>query len=270
MKDNDSPQKGQLGLAPNAAPRGELPWLDAIMKRLLAPDGCPWDREQSLETLRPYLIEECYEVLDAIDSGDRDAHCEELGDVLLQIVFQARLAEIPLEDVVSAIGDKLIRRHPHVFGELHVRDADEVLVNWDRIKAEEKGDKRKSAVDGIPRSLPALHGAHELTRKAARAGFRWREIAGARAKLAEELSEADEAAASGDDAALRHEVGDVLFAAAAWARQLGVQPEDALRQANERFERRFRSLESELLAEGRTLEACEEEELLRRWREGSR
>lgn len=246
--------------------RGELGWLAGIMRRLLGPGGCPWDREQTLDSLRPYLIEECYEVLDAIDAGDPDAHTEELGDLLLQIVFQAQLADIALRDVILAIGDKLIRRHPHVFGDVDVADADEVLVNWEAIKRREKGESRRSAIDGVPRSLPALHRAHELTRKAAKVGFRWRSPEGARAKLTEELAEADAAAAAGDTQELRAEVGDALFALAAWARQLGVQPEDALRQANERFERRFRALERAYDDAGDALKEADEAQLLARWR----
>jgi tetrapyrrole methylase family protein/MazG family protein len=247
--------------------RGELGWLAGIMRRLLGPGGCPWDQEQTLDSLRPYLIEECYEVLDAIDAGDRDAHTEELGDLLLQIVFQAQLAQVELRDVVLSIGDKLIRRHPHVFGDVDVADADEVLVNWEAIKKQEKGETRRSAIDGVPRSLPALHRAHELTRKAAKVGFRWRSPEGARAKLKEELAEADAAAAGDDVHALRAEVGDALFALAAWARQLGVQPEDALRQANERFDRRFRALETAYDDSGDSLREADEAQLLARWRE---
>ncbi len=246
--------------------RGELGWLAGIMRRLLGPGGCPWDQEQTLDTLRPYLIEECYEVLDAIDAGDRDAHTEELGDLLLQIVFQAELGDIALRDVIVAIGDKLIRRHPHVFGDVEVADADEVLVNWEAIKQREKGEERRSAIDGVPRSLPALHQTHELTRKAAKVGFRWRSPQGARDKLAEELAEADGAAARGDARQLRAEIGDALFALAAWARELGVQPEDALRQANERFERRFRALEGAYEEGGEAMKDADEEQLLARWR----
>jgi MazG family protein len=201
---------------------GKLAWLVEIMQRLLAPDGCPWDREQTLQTLRPYLIEECYEVLDAIDSGDKDAHTEELGDLMLQIVFQAALANIEMKAVICSIGEKLIRRHPHVFGETNVDSADQVVENWDAIKAREKGEARKSALDGVPRSLPNLHRAHELVRKARKVGFRFESEKEARQKALEELQELDSAVDEADNDAIRHEVGDLLFAISAWAKQLGV------------------------------------------------
>ncbi len=253
-----------------AQKRGELSWLIAIMTRLLGPGGCPWDQEQTLDSLRPYLIEECYEVLDAIDAGDPSEHTEELGDLLLQIVFQAALATIDMRDVILAIGDKLIQRHPHVFGDVEVKNADEVLVNWDKIKIGEKakkGDTRRGALAGVPRSLPSLHRAHELTRKAAKVGFRWRDPADARAKVNEELAEADEALEHGDEHAIRVEIGDALFALAAWARALGVQPEDALRQADDRFEARFSALEDAFAAEDRVIADADEAELLARWRQ---
>ncbi|MBW2732819.1 MAG: nucleoside triphosphate pyrophosphohydrolase [Deltaproteobacteria bacterium] len=237
------------------------------MKRLLGPDGCPWDHEQTLETLKPFLIEECYELIDAIDSGEPRAHCEELGDVLLQIVFQSELAGFEMGAVIQGIGDKLIRRHPHVFGDVEVADADEVLVNWEAIKAKEKAATRKSTLDGVPRGLPALHRSHELTRKAAKAGFRWRDSEKAREKVGEELAEVDEALSTGDTEAARREVGDLLFSVAAWAREMGIQPEDALRLANERFDKRFRYLEAKVLKAGGDMRECEESELLLRWLE---
>lgn len=234
-----------------------LPWLAALMQRLLGPGGCPWDQQQTLQTLRPYLLEEAYEVLEAIDAGRRDEHCEELGDLLLQIVFQAALAGIALDEVVRSIGDKLIRRHPHVFGDATVRDADEVLVNWERIKATEHGPRqRQSVLDGIPRALPALHRSHELTRKAARLGLGWPDAAAARARLAQTLLRADEALLGADEAlragegaapsAGRHgAVGELLLAVADWARLQGLEPEQALRDANTRFAQRVRALEGE-------------------------
>lgn len=246
----------------------DLQWLVDIMRRLLAPDGCPWDREQTLQTLRPYLVEECYELLEAIDSGDRAHHCEELGDLLLQIVFQAELATISTDEIIRTIGDKLIRRHPHVFGEVHVRDAEEVVTNWEVIKAQEQGNrKRESALDGVPAALPALHRGHQLLRKAARAGFVWPAPRDARAKVDEELDEVDHAVAARDPAAAHEEIGDLLLAVTCWANQLGVEPEQALRDANRRFERRFRKLERAAAADcGTSLAECPPDRLRELWR----
>lgn len=247
---------------------GELEWFIAIMRRLLGPEGCPWDREQTLETLRPFLIEECYEVLDAIAAGDPAAHQEELGDLLLQIVFQSELARLEMAAVIRGIGEKLIRRHPHVFGEVTVSGSDEVLVNWDKIKAGEKGQQKpKSALAGVPRALPALHRSHELVRKAARVGFRWPNPSAARTKAMEELAELDEAVAEGEPAAISHEAGDLLWAVAVWVRELGIQPEDALRQAADRFERRFGAMEAAVNEAGNALKDLPLEQQLARWQE---
>ncbi|MBK8482602.1 MAG: MazG family protein [Proteobacteria bacterium] len=225
------------------------------MQRLLGPGGCPWDQQQTLQTLRPYLLEEAYEVLEAIDAGRRDQHCEELGDLLLQIVFQAALAGIALDDVVRSIGDKLIRRHPHVFGEATVRDADEVLVNWERIKATEPGkEQRSSVLDGVPGALPALQRSHELTRKAARLGLSLRDAAAARARIERTLAQADAAMPTTDAPAKRGlapsvsaqvAAGELLLAIADWSRLHGVEPEQALRDANNRFAQRVRAIECE-------------------------
>jgi MazG family protein len=242
---------------------GSLPWLASIMQRLLAPDGCPWDREQTLETLRPFLIEEAYEVLDAIEDGDRSHHTEELGDLLFQIVFQAALARISVEDVVRAVGEKLIRRHPHVFGDATVRDAQQVIVNWERIKQEEKrGEgKAKGVLDGVPRSMPALARAFRLTRKAARVGFDWPDVPAVRAKVAEELGELDAAVVESEGGSrVDHELGDLLFAVVNWGRKLGIDPEESLRRANARFEGRFAYVEEQLVRRGKTpLESTLEE-----------
>lgn len=257
------PQAGRAGaLCDGAAAAGStpangalLPWLAALMQRLLGPGGCPWDQQQTLQTLRPYLLEEAYEVLEAIDAGTRDQHCEELGDLLLQIVFQAALAGIALDDVVRSIGDKLIRRHPHVFGEATVRDADEVLVNWERIKATEPGNEQRSSVlDGVPGALPALQRSHELTRKAARLGLSLRDTSAARARIAHTLAQADAALPTADapakrgaapSASAQEAAGELLLAIADWSRLHGIEPEQALRDANSRFARRVRAIESE-------------------------
>ncbi len=243
--------------------------LVAIMARLRGPDGCPWDREQTLATLRPYVLEETYEVLEAIDAGDGAAHREELGDLLLQIVFQARIAEeegrFDLAGVADAISEKLLSRHPHVFGENardadarpaagagEVRDADGVLRQWAALKRKEneKKGRGKSVLEGVPREMPALARAERLTEKASRVGFDWPDVAGARAKLDEEVRELDEAIAEGDRAHVEDEVGDVLFAVANLARKLGVPPEEALRGTLARFVSRFEYVEDALARRG--------------------
>jgi MazG family protein len=223
--------------------------LLAIMARLRGPGGCPWDREQTLATLRPYLLEETYEVLEAIDAGDAREHCAELGDLLLQIVFQAQLAreagQFAFEDVAEAISDKLVSRHPHVFGDADVKDAEGVLKQWAALKKKEnqaKG-KGKSVLEGVPRELPALARAERLTEKASRIGFDWPDAGGARAKVTEELGELDRAMASGDRSEIEHELGDVLFAVANLARKLSLPPEEALRGAIGRFIQRFEHVE---------------------------
>jgi MazG family protein len=230
--------------------------LLAIMQRLRAPGGCPWDREQTLQTLRPYVLEETYEVLEAIDGGDVAAHREELGDLLLQIVFQAELRReagaFEFADVADAISDKLVSRHPHVFGDATVADAEGVLRQWSALKREEKRRKGggQSVLEGVPREMPALARADRLTEKASRIGFDWPDAAGARAKVAEELGELDEAIASGDRVAVEHELGDALFALANLGRKLGVAPEEALRATVGRFVSRFTHVEQELERRG--------------------
>jgi MazG family protein len=247
--------------------------LIAIMQRLLAPDGCPWDREQTLQTLKPYLIEEAYEVLEAIDTDDAAEHCEELGDLLFQIVFQAALREqegkFGIEDVVDAIATKMRRRHPHVFGELKVKDSDEVLANWGKLKAaehEEKGKVRR-ALDGVPIDLPALLRAQRIGEKAAAVGFDWPDVAGVRDKVDEELREIDEAIARGNKDEIEHELGDLLLAVSRLSAKLGVAPEDALRTALRRFTGRFEAMESEILAQGKSLKESTLEEMDRVWDE---
>ncbi len=230
--------------------------LLSIMERLRGPDGCPWDREQTLKTLRPYVLEETYEVLEAIDGGDPREHCEELGDLLLQIVFQAQLAKeerrFDFADVAEAISNKLVSRHPHVFGDAQVKDAEGVLRQWAALKREEKKAKGAghSALEGVPREMPALARADRLTEKASRVGFDWPDVGGARAKLAEELAELDEAVEAGDRDAVEHELGDVLFAAANVGRKLGLAPEEALRGAVSRFISRVSHVERELARRG--------------------
>ncbi len=243
--------------------------LLAVMARLRGPDGCPWDREQTLATLRPYVLEETYEVLEAIESGDPAAHREELGDLLLQIVFQARLAEeegrFDFADVADAISGKLLSRHPHVFGagatdpqarpapdDPQARDADAVLRQWASLKKQENQAKGRgrSVLEGVPREMPSLARAERLAEKASRVGFDWPDAAGARAKVDEELRELDEAITSGDPARTEDELGDVLFAVANLARKLGAPPEEALRRALGRFVARFEYVEDGLARRG--------------------
>ena len=230
--------------------------LLGIMQCLRAPDGCPWDREQTLASLRPYVLEETYEVLEAIDGADVAGHREELGDLLLQIVFQAELRReagaFEFADVADAISDKLVSRHPHVFGDATVHDAEGVLKQWAALKRVEKARKGggQSALEGVPREMPALARADRLTEKASRVGFDWPDAAGARAKVVEELAELDEAIASGDRAAVEHELGDALFALANLARKVGVAPEEALRGTIGRFIARFNHVEAGLAARG--------------------
>lgn len=230
-----------------------------IMAKLRAPGGCPWDREQDLRSLRPYLVEETYEVLDEMDrvayGGPWKPLAEELGDLLFQIVFHAQLAreqnEFEMADVAQAIADKIVRRHPHVFGDdaqaPKPEGATQVLENWAKLKAkerEQKTGKKGSVLEGVPTGAPALQRAERLTEKASRIGFDWKQVALVRAKLDEELRELDEAIASKERDALEHELGDVLFTMANLARHLNTPAEDALRQANARFTTRFQRVEA--------------------------
>lgn len=230
--------------------------LARIMARLRDPvAGCPWDLEQDFTTIAPYTIEEAYEVADAIERGDMSELRDELGDLLFQVMFHSRMAEeagaFTLADVVAAINDKMIRRHPHVFGEDgDGRSADEQTVAWEALKAAERAKKSRadappSALDGVARALPALLRAEKLQKRAARTGFDWTETPPIFDKLEEEIAEVKEAMASGDADAVEDEVGDLLFVVANLARRLSVDPEQALRKANAKFERRFRAMESE-------------------------
>jgi len=244
-----------------AAPR-DFESLVAIMNRLREPGGCPWDREQNYATLRGYLVEECYEVVDALDRVDLPALREELGDLLFQIVFLSRLAQedqaFDAGDVVAGIAAKMIRRHPHVFGDAEARDSAEVLVRWEEIKRREKKDAGQeepgSVLAGIPRSLPALVTAQRLGTKAARVGFDWRDDTDVMAKLEEETAELSAAVASGDRAAVREELGDTLFTLAMVARRLDVDADEALAGANRKFTQRFARVEDELRRRGIPIE----------------
>jgi MazG family protein len=233
--------------------------LVSIMDRLRDPGGCPWDREQTLQSLSGYLLEEAYEVVDAVGAGDGGRLREELGDLLLQIVFMARIARelgcFDADQVCGCISDKMIRRHPHVFGDREVADSSEVKRNWEDIKREERGeDGGSSTLDGVPGSLPALLKAFRMTEKAAAVGFDWRQPYDVVAKLHEEVGELEAelaGAGSPEHARVRDEMGDILFVMANLARHLGVEPETALQQTNMKFKRRFEAMESEARSSGR-------------------
>jgi MazG family protein len=232
---------------PLAEQRGEAyVRLVEVMQRLLAPGGCPWDREQNPATLRRYVLEEACEVIDAIDAGDRASLREELGDLLLQVVFLGELMRkegaFGPDDIVKGITDKLVRRHPHVFADVEVSGSGEVLQNWERIKAAEKKDR--GILDSVPRSLPALTRAQRVGEKVERVGFDWADAEGSRAKIAEEMGELDGAMAAGDPARIEEELGDVFFALVNLARHLNVDAEGALRKTIEKFQRRFAHVEA--------------------------
>jgi tetrapyrrole methylase family protein/MazG family protein/ATP diphosphatase len=251
--------------------------LVEIMQRLLAEDGCPWDREQTFASLRRFVLEEACEVIDAIDRGDREELKGELGDLALQVVFQAELGRregsFGPDDVVAAICDKLVRRHPHVFGDAVASGSEEVLRNWELIKAKEQQEKgERRLLDAVPRSLPALVRAQRVGEKVARVGFDWAHQSGSRAKVGEELAELDEAIASADPRAVQAELGDVLFALVNLARHLGVDAESALRETTDKVTRRFAHVEDEVRAKrgGFPAEPLALEELDRYWENAKR
>lgn len=253
--------------------------LVRVVARLRAPDGCPWDRAQTHRSLRRHLLDEAYELLDAIEDGDPLRLKEELGDVLLQAVFHAQMASdegtFDIDDVAERTVEKLIRRHPHVFAEVEADTPEEVYANWERIKAAE-GEQRPIDAE-MPGSLPSLIAAQKVQRRAAGRGFDWAHLAGAVEKVREELAELEEAAAGHEGAdregeakdALEEEVGDVLFAVTSLARRLGVDAETALRSTTRKFVGRFEAMEDAARAEGVRLEDLPEEELLRRFRDAA-
>lgn len=239
------------------------------MTRLRGPDGCPWDREQSLSDLKPFVIEEAYEVVDAIDRDDRRSLLEEVGDLLIEAVFIAEITReeksFDIYDSITAIHDKLVRRHPHVFGDVEAGDAEQVLVNWEKLKNEERKAENKSVLAGVPQSLPALLKASRLTAKAARVGFDWRRTEDVFDKIDEELAELREAVGKADTASAEEEIGDLLFTIANIARKLEINPEEALQSTNRKFMRRFESMESAVRASGRNLDELSLEEMDRLW-----
>lgn len=226
--------------------------LVAVMSKLRSPGGCVWDFEQTHKSLRRYMVEEVYEVLEAIDQKDTDTLCEELGDLLLQIVFHARIAEeageFSVQDVVDHVTEKMIRRHPHVFGDTRVKDAAEVIVNWEKIKQQEKRE-RTSVLDGVSVGAPSLLRAYKLQAKAAKVGFDWQHIESVWAKVAEELTELKQALQSGQAVSIEEELGDVLFAVVNLARFIKVDAEVALQGTNNKFTRRFHYIEQQVAAQ---------------------
>jgi tetrapyrrole methylase family protein/MazG family protein len=245
--------------------------LLSLMARLRGDGGCPWDREQTRASLKPYLLEEAYEVLEAIDAGPIDHLVEELGDLLFQVVFHCQVAseqgEFTMADVLDRLSDKMIRRHPHVFADRAVADAGEALAQWERIKREE-GDgtgQPRSAVDGVPNTLPALLRAQRLQVKAGRVGFDWTDWREAWRKVQEEVAEVEAALAADDTARVRDEMGDLLFSMVNVARLRGIDAEDGLRQAADKFTRRFREVEAEMRAAGRMVSEASAGDLDQAW-----
>jgi tetrapyrrole methylase family protein/MazG family protein len=255
--------------------------LVALQARLRAPKGCPWDREQTHTTLRTYLIEEAYEVLDALESGEDEKFAEELGDLLLQVVFHSQIAaeqgRFTISDVIREVHEKMVRRHPHVFGNQHAKDAAEVLKYWHQIKAQERKSNNinsahsardrvsESALDGVPRTLPATLEGLQLTKKAARTGFDWDHAAGILEKIREESGELQRALEGNALEKVEEEVGDLLFAAVNLSRFLLVDPEIALKKANTKFVRRFREMERLASAAGRKFESFPRAEMESLW-----
>ena len=244
--------------------------LQSVVDRLRGDQGCPWDREQTLDSLKQYLVEECYELIDAIDSGDVAHHREELGDVLLQVVLQSRIRQeqgaFTFDDVANLLADKLIRRHPHVFADVVADTPADVIRNWEAIKAAEKqADEPKSVVHGIPRHLPALQRAQRVQVRAARVGFDWDDVSDVICKVEEELAETREALASGDEAALKEELGDLLFATVNLSRFRQINAEEALDAAVKKFVFRFQEVERRIHAAGRSLNDCTLEEMDAEW-----
>ena len=259
-----------------------------IMAKMRAEGGCPWDREQTLESLKQYLIEECYEVIDAIDSGRVDKHADELGDLLLQVVFQAQIrreqGQFAFADVVDRICAKLIRRHPHVFGNARVSGSRDVLKNWEAIKVQEKKEAADGTLSGapsslvgdMPRHLPALHKAHHLQKRLARVGFSpgrsasakpgdWTQVHDVVAKIDEELAEVKQALAAGDAERIKEELGDLLFAVVNLSRFQGLNAEEVLQRAVDKFAKRVQAVEQRVRLSGRELSQCTLEELDAHW-----
>jgi len=250
-----------------------------LMDTLREPGGCPWDQEQTRETLKPMLIEEAHEVLEALDSEDSDEICEELGDLLFQVIFHSRIGkereEFDAYEVCRRVYKKMVGRHPHVFADATFADSQELLKHWEEIKAAEKeraGNKKpkKSLLDGIPESLPALYVTYQMTSKASRVGFDWLDIEGIREKFLEEFEELQEAIRLEDDDRVKEEVGDLLFSALNISRHLQIDPETALKRANSKFLQRFQAMEGIAKRRGRPLRDLSLEEMEAIWQEVKR
>ena len=249
--------------------------LIEIMSILRGKDGCPWDKAQDHETLRPYVIEEAYEVIDAIDRGESGDLVEELGDLLLQVIFHSRIAEergdFDFSDVIDGICKKMIRRHPHIFGEKHVKDQAEVLKNWEKIKQEEKEiTTLADSMEGLPKTLPALMEAFKVQEKAARVGFDWDDVKYPMAKVIDELEELKEVYKGENRDKIKEELGDLIFSCVNVARFLGVEPELCLREATQKFIRRFGSVEAETTKFGKTLQDMTLIEMDKLWNEAKK
>lgn len=240
--------------------------LVKIMATLRAPDGCPWDREQTHDSLKQYLIEEAYEVLEALEKEDDQHLKEEMGDLLLQVVFHARIAEergaFGIDDVVEGISQKLVRRHPNVFGNVKIETAEEQSVNWEKIK---KAEGKNSTIDGVPKALPALLRAKRIQQKASTTGFDWNDIKPVWQKVDEELAELKAACAAGNSDEIKDEFGDVLFSLVNLARFLDLNPEDALRATIEKFTDRFMQVEQHFMAKGQDLSEVSLQEMDNVW-----
>jgi MazG family protein len=254
--------------------------LVEIMAKLRGPDGCPWDKQQDFNSLKPMLVEEVYEVLEAVENNDSDGLSEELGDLLLHVVFHAQLGketgQFDIDTVIGKISDKLVRRHPHVFGSETASTPEEVIKNWEAIKAQEKAEKLKNRtpeqrglLEGIPSKLPAIHEAHQISSRAARVGFDWPDVNGVFDKLQEEVRELQEViSSSGSDDKrdrLEDEIGDMLFVIVNIARYLKIDSESALKRANRKFKSRFQYMEKELAGQGKTLDQTSLDEMEALW-----
>lgn len=259
---------------------GKFEKLVEIMATLRGPNGCPWDKQQDFNSLKPMLVEEVYEVLEAIDNNDFEGLSEELGDLLLHVVFHAHLGkesgQFDINTVIQKISDKLIRRHPHVFADQSASTPEEVIKNWEAIKAQEKAEKLKnrtpeqrSLLEGIPTKLPAIHEAHQISSRAARVGFDWPDLDGIFDKLQEEVRELKDVIKEGSDEGRRErledEIGDMLFVIVNIARYLKIDSESALKRANRKFKSRFQYMEAELAKQGKTVEQTSLDEMEALW-----
>ena len=249
--------------------KAQFAQLVQIMENLRSPGGCPWDREQTYESLRQYLLEETYEVLELIDAKKYDELQKELGDLLLQVIFQSQIAEeerrFSIVDVLKNINQKLIYRHSNVFGDVKINNAAEQTINWEQMKKKE--DVNRSAIDGVPRQLCALLQAHRIQAKAATVGFDWENAQQVREKVAEELNELDQAIAAKNNEEIEIEFGDLLFTMVNLSRFIQVNPEDALRKASQKFSTRFREMEKKILSTERSMENMRLEEMDKVWDE---